>query len=132
MNQWFFFKRFFVCCQTSNHPGRFSQIWLLTRYEIQNINHPSTSLASHSKPNFFFSAISTFFPSLLAIENLQNHLFSIFPNFYFVFWRNFANKKKAGMNYDHGQKKETLHRSFKSANKLVELGLKWKNKPEDL
>ncbi len=36
------------------------------------------------------------------------------------------------MNYDHGQKKETLHRSFKSANKLVELGLKWKNKPEDL
>jgi hypothetical protein len=104
MNQWFFFKRFFVCCQTSNHPGRFSQIWLLTRYEIQNINHPSTSLASHSKPNFFFSAISTFFPSLLAIENLQNHLFSIFQKIYFVFWRNFANKKKAGMNYDHGQK----------------------------
>jgi hypothetical protein len=78
------------------------------------------------------ASFTNFFPSLLAIENHQNHLFSIFPNFYFVFWRNFANKKKAVMNYDHGQKKETLHRSFKSANKWVELGLKWKNKPEDL
>jgi hypothetical protein len=54
---------------------------------------------------FFLGEFYYFFPSLLAIENLQNLLFSIFPNFYFVFWRNFANKKKAGMNYDHGQKK---------------------------
>jgi hypothetical protein len=98
---------------------------------MQNFNHPSTSLASHSKPNFFLGEFYYVFPSLLAIENLQNLLFSIFPNFYFVLWRNFANKKK-GRYELRSWTKETLDRSFKSANKLVELGLKWKNKPEDL
>jgi len=35
-----------------------------------------------------------FFPSHLANENLQNQFIFEFQNFYFDFWRNFANKKK--------------------------------------
>jgi hypothetical protein len=94
MNQCFF-KIFYLLPKKQSSWERFSQIWLLTRYEIQNFNHPSTSLASHSKPNFvFWASFTMFFPSLLAIENLQNLLFSIFPKTFISFFGEISPTKK--------------------------------------
>jgi hypothetical protein len=57
-----FFKKFFYVEKMAiihkkmwktwrSSTGRFSQIWLQTTYDVQNFNHPSISLAPHSKPN---------------------------------------------------------------------------------
>ncbi len=47
------FSRNFVMHWCSSQ-GRFSQIWLLTSYEVQKFSHPSTFLAFYCKPNMKF------------------------------------------------------------------------------
>jgi hypothetical protein len=42
------FLRIFVCSQSGNHPQEDSA---KSGYEVQNFNHPSRSLATHSKTN---------------------------------------------------------------------------------
>jgi hypothetical protein len=81
--------------------GKFSQIWLLARYEIQHFNHPSISLATHWKPN---TNIISFFISLPAggggdWKNLQNQFIFEFSMLNFYFWRDLATEnKQAGSN----------------------------------
>jgi hypothetical protein len=78
--------------------GRFSQIWL---YEIQNLNHPVMFFGYKLKTKYINQPIfpSFFFPppSLLAIDNLQNHSFFHLKKIYLFFslvWQTFAIKKK--------------------------------------
>jgi len=53
----------------------FSQSWLWTRYEVENNNQPSISLATHSNPNI----------QNLAIENLQIQFIFEFLKFEILF-----------------------------------------------
>jgi hypothetical protein len=78
-HQWFYW-RIFVCNQCSGPPkedvekkwqsslGRFSQIWLLTKYEIYIFNYPFIFLAICWKPNIEIWPKKI---SIMAIENLQ-------------------------------------------------------------
>jgi hypothetical protein len=66
-------------------PGKFSQIWLWTRYEVQKFNHP---LATYWSLIYFSIEILE-----LKISKSLEFLFSIFD---FSFCRNFSIRKKAG------------------------------------
>jgi hypothetical protein len=57
----------------------FSQIWLQTIYELQNFNHPSIFFGCKMKAKYRNLAIYYYyFPSLLVIENCQNHFILFF------------------------------------------------------
>jgi hypothetical protein len=49
-----FSRNFVMQPKWCSSQGRFSQIWLLTSYEVQKFSHPSTFLAFYCKPNMKF------------------------------------------------------------------------------
>jgi hypothetical protein len=65
-------------------PGRFSQIWLLTKHEIQIFNHPFIFWLQTGKTKYRNLAICRyFFPHFRPLKTLQNHFIFYFLEFEF-------------------------------------------------
>ncbi len=107
----FYFKEFFVCSQSGNHPQEDAEEMVdhpqeedlaksgykPTRNKVQIFTF-SSNISGYKNENQIHESgkFNIFFPSLLMTENLKIHFYLFIYLFNFLFWRYFASLKKAG------------------------------------